>query len=192
MKILMSIIEAKFCLFDVEVKEPSGESSVFCQSSSSVTPEGFDSVDMICSSSKFVFTVMDSEMEFVSDIDEPIVSFPTICVDNTFVTDFTLDNSFKSRSGAIFEDVGENHATTFEHPGNWHLIPYTSASFASNSPCTKVALVDFDNTFERSSSIAFVSNFNTYSQQMTINRDSMDAYDLSNFSSFQIERKESI
>jgi len=192
MKIFMSMIEAEFCLFDVKIKESSGKSSVLSQASLGVTPKGFNSVNMVGTSRKFIFTVMHSEMAFISDINETVVSFPAICMDDAFVGDLTFDNGLQSRSGTIFKNISKNQSTAFEHSDYWHLVSCSSASFASNSSCAKIALVDFDNAFKRCSSIAFVSNPDAYCQQVTINCGAMNTHDLSNLSGFQIEREESI
>jgi hypothetical protein len=192
MKVVMSMIETKLSLFDVEVEEPARESSVFGQSGFGITPERFNSVDMVGSSSKLIFTVMDSEVSLVTDIDKSVIPFPAISMNDTFISDFALDNGFQSLSRTIFEHIGEDFPASFEHPNDRNLSACSTASFASNPTSTEVTLVNLNNTFERSCSITFISNPDSDSQQVTIDCGAMNTHNLSNLSGFQIERKEPI
>ena len=186
------MIETELSFFDVKVKESTRESSMFGQSGFSVTPKRFNSVDMVGASGKLILAVMDSEVSLVTDIDESIVTFPAISMDDALIGHFAFDNGFQSLSGAIFEYIGEDFPASFEHPNNWNLPSCSTTSFSSNSTSTKVTLVNLNNTFERSCSIAFISNPDTNSQQVTIDCGAMNTHNLSNFSGLQIERKEPI
>jgi len=59
-EVLLTVVEAEFCLFDVEVKGASRQAAEFDQAGFGVAPKGFDAVDVVVASGEFVLTVVDA------------------------------------------------------------------------------------------------------------------------------------
>jgi hypothetical protein len=57
-----------------------------------VAPEAFDAGDMVGTVSELVFSVFDPPMPGISQIDEPVVAPPMICVDDGFDACLIADN----------------------------------------------------------------------------------------------------
>jgi len=47
-----------------------------------ISPEAFDAIDMIRSESKFIVAMMDSAMTRIAQVDQAVVTAPTIGVDH--------------------------------------------------------------------------------------------------------------
>ena len=185
------MIEPKFSLFDIEVEESPGETSVFCQAGLGVAPEGLDPVDVTGPASKFVVTVMDAEVSLVSYINQPVIPFPSIGVDDAFVTHFTLDDGFQSQSRAIIEDIGEDHSATLVDANHWNLSSCSSTPLASYPPCPEVTLIDFNDTFEGSRSRTLICQSHSHRQHISVDRVHMQTRQMGDFRRLQIDRKKS-
>ena len=106
MQIFVAMIESEFSFFDVKVEKTSRQPSVLGQAHFRRAPEGFYTVHVIRTTRELVLSVMHPKMPFVAGIDEAIISFPTIGMDDTFVANFSFDDCFKSLTGAVFKDIG--------------------------------------------------------------------------------------
>ena len=144
MKVLVSVVEAELGLFDVEIEESSGQSAVFGEAHLSEAPKGFDAVDVVGSASKLVSAVLDTEVTLVTQVDEPVVTFPPIGVDDCLVSDLSPYDVLQCGSGAIFQDISEDFATAFVDPNDGHFPISPSSSFPSHAPCTEVTFVNLD------------------------------------------------
>ena len=192
MEVVVSMVKAKFGLFDVEIEEPTREAAMFGQAGFGVAPERFDAVDVVAPACKLAPAVVDAEVAFVAQVDEAVVALPTVGVDDALVSHTALDDGLQSVSRAIVEHVGEDFAAALEDADDGHFAPRAAPPFAPHAPGAKVAFVDFNLTFERGLSDAFIRNTNTDRQHMTVDARAMQAHDLSDLDGFQIERKEAV
>ena len=83
-KVSLPMIKAKLSLLQVPVKSLLRDPVEFSQASLGVTPERFNSVDMVTSPGKFVLAMMDSEMLVKTQVDQSILSSPAIGVNEAF------------------------------------------------------------------------------------------------------------
>ena len=192
MEVVVSMVKAKFGLFDVEVEEATREAAMFGQAGFGVAPERFDPVDVVAPACKLVPAVVNAEVAFVAQVDEAVVALPTVGVDDALVSHTALDDGLQRVSRAIVEHVGEDFAAAFEDTDDGHLTTCASPPFAPHTPRAKGAFGDFNLAFERSLSQAFVRNANPDRQHMTVDARAMQAHDLSDLDGFQIERKEAV
>jgi len=56
--------------------------SELCQSYFTKPPKVIYSIDMVMSQSKFIFSVFDSVMPLIAVINQPIIAFKTVGIDN--------------------------------------------------------------------------------------------------------------
>ena len=192
MEIVLSMIETEFGFFDVEVEEPAGESPVLCQACLGVAPEGLDAVDVVGASGELVLAVVDSEVAFVADVDEPVIALPTVSMNNTLISHSALDNRFQSFSGAIFENIGVNFAAPLKQADNGNFTTRAPTSLPSDAACAKVAFIDFNAPFERCLPVAFLGDPDPDRLQMAVNAGPVDAHDLCDLDCLQIKRKEAV
>ena len=196
-KVLVAMVEAKCqcrsarnSLFDIKIEESARQASVLGQAHLRIAPKRLDPVDMVGSSSEFVSTVVDSEMAFVAQIDEPVVAAPAIGVDDTLIGHSALNDRFQCRSGAIVEHVGEDFTSAFVDADDRHFASCPSSAFTAHTLGSEVALVDFDDSLEGRSSVALCGDTNAHGQQMAVHAGAMNADQVGNFDRFEIQAKE--
>ena len=75
------MVEPKLTLFKMQIKSRFRKSSELCQTHFSDAPEVFDSVNMGLTVCKFVVSMLNPMMFFVTQVNQAIVAFPPIRVD---------------------------------------------------------------------------------------------------------------
>jgi len=111
----------------------------FCE-----TPEALDSVDVMCSSNKFVVGMIDPEVLVESKIDQPVVTSPAIGMEYGFDSDFTSNHRLQSGFGSIRDDLGVDLVATFEQAEDDRLPARSTASFAPDATRSEVGFIHFD------------------------------------------------
>ena len=89
--IFVTVVEPKLALFEMEIKSGFVHTSEFNQSDFSIGPKRFYAVDMRLASDKFIIAVLNTEMFVVSEIDQTIVTTPTVRIYDAFDIDTTTD-----------------------------------------------------------------------------------------------------
>ena len=75
------MVEPKLTLFKMQIKSRFRKSSELCQTHFSNALEVFNSVDMGLTVCKFVVSVLNPMMFFVTQVNQAIIAFPPIGVD---------------------------------------------------------------------------------------------------------------
>ena len=81
-KIITAMIKTKFGFFQVKIKSTLRHAIEFCQTSFCETPERFDTVNMAFAIDKLTIPVMNPEMLIKADIDQSIITTPSIRMDH--------------------------------------------------------------------------------------------------------------
>jgi hypothetical protein len=91
-KVLTSMFEAEFALFEMQKESGSAHSAEPSQTSFSKPPESLNSVDIRGSFCKLIRSVTHPVMFLIPEIHKHLVVLPAVRVDNTLFIDFPLDN----------------------------------------------------------------------------------------------------
>jgi hypothetical protein len=101
---LVSEIESKLTLFEVQEKGCRAHSPEPCQSGLGEAPEAFNAVDMSLAPGKFIAAMINSQVLAVTDIDKAIVATPTVGIDDALWCYFAAYNGLQrgfKQSGTI-------------------------------------------------------------------------------------------
>jgi hypothetical protein len=90
--VLASMIESELTFFEMQVECGFMEIAELCQSHFLDSPEIFYTVYMVRAIGKFVLSVFDSIMLFVPEINQTIIGFESIGIDNRFFINFFPDD----------------------------------------------------------------------------------------------------
>ena len=93
--------------------------------------------------------MMDSEIFFVSPIDQPIVASPTVGVDHTLQVGFPTNNGLQCGLSTIWNDFGINFTVSLEHTENGCFAKGSSSSFPFDPLSAKIGFINFDLSLER-------------------------------------------
>ena len=81
-EILTSVIKPKLTFFQVQVEGAGRHSAETIQSRFCISPEAFNTVDVIAAFGKFVLAMINPKMLAVTHIDQTIIATPTVRVDD--------------------------------------------------------------------------------------------------------------
>lgn len=138
-------VVAPLALFKVEL-EVDFNAVELSQATLGEAPEGFDPVDVGAAIGEGLLLV-DPHMLVITDIDQPIVSRPTIGTEHALRIDPAPNNRPQSLLGAVRDDFGINFPRAFENTEDWLFAGAPAAPSgqrtASQSIRTKVTFVHF-------------------------------------------------
>lgn len=108
------------------------------------TPETLNAVDVMCALHELVLTVMNSKMLCVPDINQAVVTAPTVTVDDRVERDATAHNGLQSALFAVRHDLRVNASVSFEDAEDDGLATGCATAFATHATSAEVRLIDFD------------------------------------------------
>lgn len=150
------------------------------------TPEPLDAVDMGIASDEFILSVIDPQVLVITDINQAIVTPPTVRIDDAIECDTTADNPLQRKLSAIRDDFCVNVTIGFEHAEDGRLTEGTTPSLALDNACTKVGIVHLDLTREWRLGLAVFSNAFTDASQITVDGVAVEARQGSDLGGVQI------
>lgn len=107
-------------------------------------PEAFDAVDVAVTSGKFIIAMVDTKMLVVSHIDEAIVAFKPIGVNDAITSHLAPDDGLQCGFGAVRHNLGIDPAMPFDETEYNSLAISASATFAFNPASAEEGFVHFD------------------------------------------------
>ena len=122
------------------------------QSSFGKSPKPFDTINVGVSIGKFIFSMIDTKMFSISDIDESIVTTPSVILDDAFHGDTTSDDSLQRSFGAVRDNFSIDFAIAFKNAKDDGFARSTLASFSFKYTAKK-NLVSFN--FSRKRRLGF-------------------------------------
>jgi len=138
------MVKTEFSLLEVQRKGLRQDAFEPGQAELGIGPEGLDSVDMAVASSKLVFSMMDSEVFGVADIDQTLVASPAITMDDAVDRDMPPNNLLQRGFSGIRDNLRIDPAIALEDAEDDGFRPSATTAFTPNSPRTEVGFVDFD------------------------------------------------
>ena len=109
-----------------------------------IAPEALDPVDMTLAMNKFILSMVDAKMLFITKVNEPIISSPAIRMDDTFNAHSTSDNRLQRGSSAIGNDFGINFSVSPEDPKDDCFAKSSTATLAFDSTSAEVTFINFN------------------------------------------------
>jgi hypothetical protein len=110
----MPVVEPILGLFQMQVEGSRRDAIELLQATFGKAPEALNAVDMMRARHELVLTVMDSEMFGIPDINQPVITAPTVAIDDSVEGDATAHNGLQSTLFAVRHDLRVDAAVTFE------------------------------------------------------------------------------
>ena len=142
--VLVSIVESKLALFEVQVKGGLAYPSKSCEARFRKAPEAFDSVDMGFPPGEFVTAMIHTEVLAIANIDKAIVTTPAVGIDDAFGFDLATNNGLQRGFGAVRHNFGVDFAITFKHTENDCFTVSTATAFPLDAPRAKERFINLD------------------------------------------------
>ena len=156
------------------------------QSHFSKAPETLDAVNVIPAINELVCTMIDTIMLVVADVDQSVVTTPTIGVNNAFRIDSASDNPLKSLLRGVGDYLGINLVSALQETENDGFTISSSPSFSSDSFGAEIALIDFHAPRERAFLRTDVADSFPHSVEIAIDSISVNAGDFRGLCGIQI------
>ena len=122
------MIKPEFTCFQVQMKSWLRHTTESTKSGFGITPAAFNSIDMRLSIDEFIGSMLNPKVIFISQVNESIITSPSISVDDTFRIYASPDNLLQSGSPAIWDDFSVDLSVSFEDTQNDCFSRGSSAS----------------------------------------------------------------
>lgn len=107
---------------------------------------------------KFIVRMLDAEVFLVSQIDEPVITSPTIGMNDAFKVYTSTYDALESGSGAIRNDLRIDVIIAFEQAENNGFSACSTASDAPDPASAEVAFINLDFPFDGRLRLAITGN----------------------------------
>lgn len=152
------MIESKLSFFQVQIKRVFRDTVKLGQATLCIAPERFDTVDMPFSTRKLILPMMHSKVLVKADIDQSIVTSPTIGMDHCARIDVTTDNGLQCSFRAVWYDFGVDFVTSLQKTKHNGLAISSPTAFATYTMGAKVRFINFYRTLQGRFQFAGLSN----------------------------------
>ena len=152
-------------------------------------PETLNAADMGLPSNKFVFPVVHSEMFLVSQIDQSVISSPSVRVNDALQVDASPDNALESITTTIRHNFSVDLSLSFEYAKDDCFAVSAPSSLAFYTTGAEVTLVDFHFAGEGGLLLAEGRNTFSYGLEIPVDGIPVQARQLSDLKSVQIQSK---
>ena len=143
------MVKTELGLLKVQRKGLRWDAFELSQTQFGIGPEGLDSVDMAVTSSKLVFSMMDSKVLGVSDVHQVLIASPTVTVDDAIDRDMTSNNLLQRGLSGIRDNPRIDPAIALEDTEDNGFRSGTTSALTPNSPRAEIGFVHFDLACER-------------------------------------------
>ena len=154
-----------------------------------VTPKALNSVNMTFIMNKLILSMVDSEMFFVSEINESVVASPAVRMDHTLKIHSTSNNRLQRGSSAIRNYLSIDTSIASEDTEYDCFTESSPASLAFDSTSAEEALINFNLSRKRRLTLTELSNSFSDTCEISVNSIPVKSGNFSNLRSVQIDRK---
>ena len=145
-EVSVSIVEAPFALFKMQVKGMSRYPVELLQAPFGKAPKAFDAVDVTLAASKLVAAMLDPKMPGITNVHQTVIAVPAVAVDRRLGRYTASDNGLQRGFFAVRHDFGVNPAASFEQAKHRSFAGCATTPFASHAARAKVTFIHFDLT----------------------------------------------
>mgnify|MGYP007047510891 CR=1 FL=1 len=183
------MVKTEFGLLEVQRKGLRWDAFELSQTQIGISPEGLDSVDMAVTSSKLVFSMMDSKVLGVSDVHQALIVSPTVTVDDSI--DRTTPNNLLQRGfSRIWDDFCVNPVIPFEDTEDDGFRSSTTSALPPNSLRTEIGFVHFSLACYGAVERTFINQPGPDSLVDRVDRTDAEPTQISRFRGWKIKGKE--
>lgn len=139
------MIKSKFTFFQMQAKRTFANASELIEPGFCDAPKVLNAIDMVMAIRKFIASMLDPIVLFITEVYKPIIGLKAIGINRRRgLIDLLLYNGHQRASGAVFNNLGIHLATAFDQTEDNVFTLGAAASDPSDSPGSKVALVDLN------------------------------------------------
>ena len=183
---LVTVIEAIFRFFQMEIKRMLGHPVELHQATLGVTPKALDAVDVNAAPGELVVAVVDPQMLVKADIDQPVIAAPAVRVNHAGNVGLASDDGLKDNLGGIGDNFGINVLAAFEQTKYDRLLTCATAAKSANTARSKVRLIGFELTAQGRDLLAVVGKPAANAQVNAVDRAKRHAAELGAIGGSQI------
>ena len=154
-----------------------------------VAPEALDAVDVRSIVGKFIPSVLDAQVLFVTHIDQAVVPSPAVGVHHRIQADAAANGFLQGLFATIGDNLGVDLSVSFEDAKDNGLAGRPPASFTSNAFGSEVGFVDFDLPGKRRLRFAMLGNTATEFEVNTVDRAKANAGQYGGVGRSEVHRK---
>jgi hypothetical protein len=140
----MSVVESELRFFEVKVEGVPGHTFELSEAVFGEAPEGLDAIDVVFFFGELVLTMSYPEVFGVADVNEPVVTDPTVCMDDRVEADLASYDLLEGTFTSIGDNLSPHFITAFENAKDERLSTGASTSLAFDSLWSKVGFVELD------------------------------------------------
>ena len=133
-----------------------------CQTSFCKTPERFDTVNVPFATGKLVVAMMNPEVFIKADIDQSVITAPSIRMNHSIWRHMSTDNGLQCCLRAIWHNLRINLSLAFQDTKDDRFTICSASSFTSNTLCAKIRFIDFYRTLQRRFKLTALGNSLSY------------------------------
>ena len=190
-EIITAMIKTKFGFFQVQVESMFGHTIELSQTSFSETPERLDTINMPLATGKLIVTMVNPEVLIKADIDQSVITTPSIGMDYGIRRYMPTDNGLQCCFRTIWNNLRINLSLALKHTKDNCFAISATTSFTSNTLCPKVGFIDLYRTLQRRFKFTILGNSLSYFKINGIDGSDRNAGQLGCVSSSKIHRKTS-
>jgi hypothetical protein len=185
------MIKSKFTFFQVQGKRRFADASKLIEPPFGDGPEVLNAVNMIGSVCKFIVSMFDPIVLFVTEVYQAVIGLKSIRIDHRVQIDLLPYNGHQGALRAISDNLRIHLATSFDQPENDMFTTGAATPDPTHSSGTKVAFVNLNFTgIKRTLLLAVFSNPYSNFIKNAINGLSGKTGQFSNFGRLNIQGKQ--
>lgn len=142
------MVKAKLGFFQVQIERMLRYTVKLRQASFRIAPKGLDAIDMPIAIRKFILAMVYPKVFVKTNINQAIISTPTIGVNHGVRFDTPSANALQRGSGAIWHDFRIYLTMAFKQPKHYGFTIGTSSTLTSDTLSTKVGFIHFYRTLQ--------------------------------------------
>lgn len=160
-----------------------------CQAAFGKTPKRFDTVNMPLTTGKLIVTMVNPEMFIKSDIDQSVITAPSIRMNHSIWRHMSTDNGSQCCFGAVGYSLYIHFPATLKHSKDNCFAIGAPASFTSNTLGAKIGFVDLYRTWQRGFRLAVLDYARSYFKINSIDESDRNTDQLGCASNSEFQRK---
>ena len=138
----------------------------FLKSSFCIRPKRFNAIDMVFPFDKFIMTMFNSIMFFISHINKTIIASPGIRMNHTIRVHFASNDALKRLFSAIRNDFSIYFTTSLKDTKYRCFPACTTPSFPFNAFGSKVRFINFN--ISGKGRVLITKNYDTFSKKLNM------------------------
>jgi len=142
---------------------------------------------MVAASSELILAMMDTKMLFVTQVNQAVISSPSVGVDYALHIHLSSNDGLQSSLGAIRHDFGVDFATSLQNAKDRSFSRRSSSSPSPDSSGAEIRFINFNLPFEGGLFLTQFGNSLPDQREVTVNCVPVKTGESSDFGGIQIK-----